>query len=263
MQIQYDLVPQPLHPPLNQFLHELEQLSEQLPTHCPHCTNNIFSQTRADPLTYRCRSCLKYFNPLTGTPFNRLTPASWLTTILTARVNRETYQAIAEYLDCSIKQVTRRDKAIMRMMQSRFPALHLWYQAHNDVAKQYQPNTLPDQLTAQHLALKQKITVLLEGAQAGCLHYHSFNTVRIGHRTAFRCKDCRRSFNLLSHTPLNRLRHADKWLMFIDLLVAKKSNRAIAEQLGLNSGTMGDWRRKWYFTLQQWDFNGLATWCRR
>lgn len=58
--MQNDLIPQTLHSDFNQFLHELTQLGHQVPTHYLNCQNQIFSQTRAMPLTFRCKSCLKY-----------------------------------------------------------------------------------------------------------------------------------------------------------------------------------------------------------
>lgn len=261
--MQHDLIPQTLQRPCQQFLLELEQLAEQVPNQCPYCASQHLSQTRAEPLTFRCKGCLKYFNRLTATPFNRLNPVSWLATIFIGRVNRESYQGIAYQLGCDLKMVIRRDRAIMTQMQIRNPSLYHWYRAHNDINKQYQLNELPELLVPQHLALKQKVSELLTCTQANCLHCQSTDTVRVGQRTAFRCRRCLRSFNLLSGTPLNRLRDADKWLPFIDLLVTKQSNLAIAMELGLNNNTIGRWRRKWNFTMQQWGFAGLAAWCQR
>lgn len=67
--MQNDLIPLALHSDFNRFLNELAQLGYQVPTHGPYCQNQAFSQTRAEPLTFRCKACLKYFNPLTLTPF--------------------------------------------------------------------------------------------------------------------------------------------------------------------------------------------------
>lgn len=258
-----DLIPQALHSDFDQFLHELTQLGQHEPTNCPNCQNQTFSQTRAEPLTFRCKACLKYFNPLTHTPFNRLQPVAWLTSILCERVNRKTYQAIADTLDCDIKKIMRRDKAIKKQMQLHFPNVYQWYCAHNDVAGQFAANPINDTLSAQHQAFKQKLNEILATTHSPCLYCHSPHTVKVGQRATFRCDRCRRGFSLLHDTPIMRLPHADLWLTYIDLLVAKQSNYAIASQLGMNSGTIGTWRRRWCYTMQLWGFEGLAIWCQR
>lgn len=261
--MQYDLIPQALHADFDQFLQALTELSQPTPSHCPYCAHKSVRQTRAAPLTFRCKACLKYFNPLTNTPFNRLSPADWLPLILCDRVNRQTYQEIADTLDCDIKKIMRRDKAIKNKMQIDFPNLHQWYCAHNDVAHQFTANTTNDTLAAQHLAFKQKLSELLTTTHAHCLYCHSPKTVKVGQRATFRCDHCRRGFSLLNGTPISNLTHADQWLNYIDLLVAKQSNHAIAEQLGINKNTIASWRRKWCRTMQLWGVESLAIWCKR
>jgi len=258
-----DFVPQALQKPFKLFLHYLGRLDTKLPTKCPYCASKTFSQTRAVPLTYRCKSCAKYFNPLTKTRFNRMQPASWLATILLARANLATYQAIADDLECSVKMVTLRDRAIMRQMKIRNPLLHQWYVSHNDAVKPCDISDLPVELSAQHVALKQKITYFLTTTQATCLHCDSSNTTKVGLRTAFRCRECRLSFNLLDQTPISHLRDVDKWFSFIDLLVAKNDQNTIANKLGIDTGTVGNWRRMWCATMRLWGFDSLATWCQR
>ncbi|WP_392553274.1 hypothetical protein RHO14_05290 [Orbus wheelerorum] len=261
--MQNDLVPQALRASFNQFLRYLEQLDTEQPAKCPYCKHKVFSQTRAMPLTFRCRKCAKYFNPLTKTPFNRLQPVRWLAVIFIGRVNLFTYQRLADELDCSVKMVTHRDRAVMHQMQTRFPQLYQWYFTHNDMVKNAPVSDLPKAVNTQHLAFKQKITKLLMTSKAKCLYCNSKNTTKISERTAFYCRDCRRSFNLLAGTPISRLRSADKWLEFIDLLVTKHDQNTIANKLGFDTGTVGNWRRVWCAMMRQWDFDHLATWCQR
>ena len=71
---------------------------------------------RSEPLTFRCKPRLKYFNSLNNTPFNRLQPFTWLPIILSDRVNRETHQKIAEKLDIDIKKIMLHDKAFKKRM---------------------------------------------------------------------------------------------------------------------------------------------------
>lgn len=261
--MQNDFIPQELQSDFNQLLQEVEQLGQQIPTHCPYCVSKIISQTRAEQLTFRCKTCFKYFNPLTRTPFNRLLPVHWLTVILHDRVNRETYQDIADKLECDIKKIMRRDKAIKNMIELRFPALYTWYCAHNNIANQFEANSINETISAQYIAFKQKLTDILATTHANCLYCHSNKTVKVSKRASFRCNHCRRGFSLLHDTSILRLPNTNKWLAYIDLLVAKNSNQAIISQLGFNSGTATKWRRSWCATMQQWGFESLAIWCKR
>lgn len=261
--MQYDLIPPALHRDINQLLQELTQFAERVPSHCSYCGNHALTQTRTKPLTLRCKACLKYFNPLTHTPFNRLQPIAWLPMILAERIKRQSYQVIAERLECDIKQIMRRDKALKQRMQLAFPDLYPWYCAHNDVAKQFTANPINDALSAQHRAFKQQLSEILSTTHSPCRYCHSSHTVNVGQRATFRCNHCRRGFSLLHDTPILRLPHADQWLTYLDLLVAKQSNREIAEQLGMNRSTLGAWRHKWCHTMQLWGFASLALWCKR
>lgn len=261
--MQSDFIPAAIQPSFAEFLNYLQQLDCQRPLYCPRCTSEKFNQTRAMPLTFHCENCYQYFNPLTNTPFNRLIPTNWFAIILLARVNFTTYQAIADDFDCSIKIITNRDKAIISAMQYFNPELYEWYIIHTRKTKTSENNRLTPVLSDQHFALKQRIITTLSTTTANCLHCDSANTVKQGQRTAFHCRACRRSFNLLASTPISRLRNADKWLRFIDLLVAQNKQATIANQLDFDLGTVGNWRRKWCATMHQWQLTSLAIWCQR
>ncbi|MDF7666767.1 hypothetical protein PT273_02715 [Orbaceae bacterium ESL0727] len=261
--MQNDFIPQVLQVDFERFLAELEQLDQQVPIHCPYCENDSFIKARKAPLSLRCKGCLKYFNSLTGTPFNRLQPVAWLPIILCERVNRKTYYEIADTLGCDIKKIMRRDKAIKQQMQIDFPDLYQWYCAHNDVANQFEANQVSDAIDAQHSAFKQKLSEILATTHSPCWYCDSSNTVKIGERATFRCNHCRRNFSLLQDTPIFQLPRIHHWLAYLDLLVAKNSNRDIAQKLGMNSNTASIWRQKWCATMQLWGFENLAIWCNR
>lgn len=261
--MQSDFIPAAIQPSFAEFLNYLQRLGYQRPLYCPRCTSEKFNQTRAMPLTFRCKNCYQYFNPLTNTPFNRLIPTNWFAIILLARVNFATYQALANDLDCSIKMITNRDKAIISAMQGFNAALYEWYIIHTKGMKPSENNHLPPVLSDQHFALKHRITTTLSTTTASCPYCDSTSTVKQGQRTAFRCRVCRRSFNLLANTPISHLRNADKWLSFIDLLVAKNKQAMIANQLDFDLGTVDNWRRKWCATMHQWQLTSLAIWCQR
>lgn len=59
-----------------------------------------------------------------------------------------------------------------------------------------------------------------------------------------RCRDCKRTFNALSGTPLARLRHKDKWLSYAAALAQAMSVRKSAEACGVSNDTAFRWRHR-------------------
>ena len=60
----------------------------------------------------------------------------------------------------------------------------------------------------------------------------------------FRCKDCRRSFNALTGTPLARLRKKERWLDFGQSLSEGETVAASAERCGVAVSTAFRWRHR-------------------
>ncbi|MDF7670672.1 hypothetical protein PT276_05595 [Orbaceae bacterium ESL0721] len=261
--MQSDLIPQRLQADYYQFLHHLKQLGGQAAGSCPHCKSRLFSQIRTEPLTFRCKSCLKYFNPLTGTQFNRLQPVAWLPVILSKRVDRKSYQTIADRLDCDIKKIMRRDKAIKAQMQLISPDLYNWYCNHNNADKQFDLSTINNTILVEQNVFNHKLNEILNTINPPCRYCKSVKTVKVGQCASFRCNQCRRGFSLLHGTPILRLPRVDLWFNFVDQLVAQKSNGAIANDLGMNRNTIRSWRRRWCDTMQLWGFSGLSLWCKQ
>ena len=54
----------------------------------------------------------------------------------------------------------------------------------------------------------------LESRALSCLHCNCERVVRNGHASGlqrYKCRNCSKTFNALTATPLARLRHKDKW----------------------------------------------------
>lgn len=253
----YELVPSELHNQLDAFNNDLEKISLQQIITCPFCEKNEFFVIRSRPTyTYRCKFCHKYSTAATHTPFNRLTPFNWLKTIFTNRATNQSYQAIAEELGCSREKVMRRDHALREYLQKQYPALYEWYKNH-------QQTEIPPTITQQQKIVNEKIKQILATEKPNCVHCLSRETVKVGTRTCYRCKSCRRSFNLLSNTPLNRMPRTDLWLKFIDLLVSGRTNLQIGHELQLNDNTVSKWRQSWCAMMRSWDCDALAVFCSR
>lgn len=60
----------------------------------------------------------------------------------------------------------------------------------------------------------------------------------------YRCRHCKRTFNALTHTPLARLRHKDKWLNYERAMVQALSIRQAAASCGIAKNTSFKWRHR-------------------
>lgn len=254
----YELVPIDLHNELRTFRHDLEKMTSQQIEACPFCGENKFYLIRSKPTsTYRCKACCKYFTAATNTPFNRLTPFNWLEIIFSSRIENKSYQFIAtKKLGCSLEKIMRRDHAIIDYLKSHYPSLHNWYTNHDKA-------TITPTIAEQHNTINAKITTLLNEQTPICTHCSSNETTKVGTRTCYRCKRCRRSFNLLGNTRLNRLPRPELWIEFINLMVYGKNNIQIEKALNLHSNTVGRWRIIWCEMMKIWGYEALAIWCKR
>jgi transposase-like protein len=99
-------------------------------------------------------------------------------------------------------------------------------------------------------ALQPTVRDLLDGGTAGrprCGHCGSERVARWGsaHGLArYRCRDCRRTFNILTGTSLARLRHRPQWLSFGAALQEAASVRKSAETCGVAVSTAFRWRHR-------------------
>lgn len=81
----------------------------------------------------------------------------------------------------------------------------------------------------------------------GCPHCRSPSVVRNGHADGlqrYKCRACRRSFNLLTGTPLARLRQRDKWAAQAEVLQRGLSVRKAAQHLSVHRTTAFRWRHR-------------------
>ena len=60
----------------------------------------------------------------------------------------------------------------------------------------------------------------------------------------YRCRACRRTYNDLSGTPLARLRLREKWLDYLDTVLASTPVRKAAGEIGVHRNTAFRWRHR-------------------
>ncbi len=77
----------------------------------------------------------------------------------------------------------------------------------------------------------------------------------------YRCRQCNRTFNALTGTPLARLRHKDKWFEYEQAMIQGLSIRKSADSCGIASNTSFKWRHRFLqipATHQPSKMNGIV-----
>lgn len=77
-----------------------------------------------------------------------------------------------------------------------------------------------------------------------CAHTRLYRHGQANGLQRYRCRACRRTFNVLTGTPLARLRHKSKWLGYLQSLLASQTIRQAAQGLGVNPKTSFRWRHR-------------------
>ena len=80
-----------------------------------------------------------------------------------------------------------------------------------------------------------------------CSHCSSDRVVRWGAAHGlprYRCLACRRTFNILTNTPLARLRNKERWLTYVGTMFEGKSIRKSAAACAVSATTASRWRRR-------------------
>jgi transposase-like protein len=89
---------------------------------------------------------------------------------------------------------------------------------------------------------------------ASCPSCGSISAGRWGHRHGlqrYRCRDCHRTFNALSGTPVARLRKKETWPVFAGCLVEGRTVRDSAEACGVHPNTTFRWRHRFLEGAQE------------
>ena len=87
----------------------------------------------------------------------------------------------------------------------------------------------------------------IRSTERRCPRCASLNWHRHGYANdlqRFRCRDCGRTYNDLSGTPLARLRLRGKWLDYLDTVLEAKSVRKAASRVGVHRNTAFRWRHR-------------------
>ena len=110
----------------------------------------------------------------------------------------------------------------------------------------------------EHQAAQAQTAKILEKAASANLEcprcrskkYYGHGEAHGLHR--FRCRDCSKTFNSLTGTPLARLRFKGKWLRYLDCLLMATTVRRAAAAVGVHKNTSFRWRHR-FLTLPKTD----------
>lgn len=92
-----------------------------------------------------------------------------------------------------------------------------------------------------------QVVQTLQARALSCPHCHDGRVVRNGHASGlqrYRCRGCAKTFNLLTATPLARLRHKERWERQADVLRQGLSVHQAAQVLAVAPSTAFRWRHR-------------------
>src|SRR5713226_3332651 len=87
-------------------------------------------------------------------------------------------------------------------------------------------------------ALASAAASMAESRQLPCPHCRSVDVTHWGAAHGFpryRCGSCRRTFNVLTKTPLARLRNKERWPTFVGTMIERRSIRKSAAACGVSA----------------------------
>jgi len=96
-------------------------------------------------------------------------------------------------------------------------------------------------------ALASAAASMGESRQLPCPHCRSVDVAHWGAAHGFpryRCGSCRRTFNVLTKTPLARLRNKERWPTFVGTMIERRSIRSSAAACEVSVTTSSRWRKR-------------------
>src|SRR5215467_6798896 len=88
---------------------------------------------------------------------------------------------------------------------------------------------------------------LFDARPLACTHCASDRIVRWGAAHGlprYRCLACKRTFNILTNTPLAHLRNRERWLTYVGTMLEGRSIRGSASACEVSLATSSRWRRR-------------------
>ena len=109
----------------------------------------------------------------------------------------------------------------------------------------------------EHCSELKRVCDLLESRieeNPHCPYCESNHFIKHGYRnnlTRYRCKNCSRTFNALTGTPLAKLRKKELWTVYAQCLIDSKTLRKTAKSIKVALGTSFKWRHRFMALAQK------------
>jgi len=258
----YSLIPEELHPDLEQLLDYLEFRPFEEPKRCVKCGGaRFFGIGSTSKLqVYECSRCKKRFNRLTDTVFTKMRYLDLWGEFARLRFSGVPLVDIAKKLGMPYGVANTRDRRINALMREDYPQLYAWWSTHQN----HQNRTMTPVVAQQKQAFKDWLQNIFEQKKPACPYcgkssHISKSNSRKPHPT-FKCSFCQRAFSLLAPTHLAGLLYPHLWPRFTDLLIEGQSDEYIAATLGVSYKAPAKWRKRFLLQMQAMGLTELIQW---
>jgi len=112
-------------------------------------------------------------------------------------------------------------------------------------------------MALEQLSDEPKVNELIEtafdskGICPHCSHTKIYRHGLVNGLQRYRCKDCKKTFNALTGTPLAHLRYRSKWLDYLDGVSQSLTVRQTATTLNIHRNTAFRWRHRFLTWIKQ------------
>ena len=114
---------------------------------------------------------------------------------------------------------------------------------------------------AQTQSERSSLNAIEQARPVACRHCGSSHIVRNGTRNGLQrvvCRDCQRSSNATSGTPLSRLRHKEKFEHYAQCMKARMTLRDTARTVGISLDTAFRWRHRFLLNVRSHQPHDIA-----
>ncbi|RUS67395.1 hypothetical protein CUZ56_01340 [Saezia sanguinis] len=260
----YHLLPEELHQQADALIDYLTYFPYEPPTACYYCGSRRFhvnSLSQSGIYYYRCSSCDKGFNRLTGTPFVLAWHNDKWGEFAYWRLSGLSLYKVAQKIGLSEAATKLRDQKVLLMMKAQTPALYQWWVSHQG----RMTRSVSPLVKAQKKAFKSWLAQTLTQQKRVCPTCQNIckkisSPSLHSDRPQFFCGRCRKAFNPLAGTPFYRMGFIEKWKPYFDLMVEGISQAQAAKILRLSKRTLIKWERNFLKQMQRMELNALTQW---
>lgn len=259
----YAIIPKELWQEADLLINYLKYFPFESPTECAYCHGisiRLYAHDRHGRAlsSYYCRHCRKCFNRLTNTPFANMQRNELLGQLAELYLTGLSPYELTEQIDFVPNAIKRREKAILWLMQERYPKLHYWWINHH----LYKHKNTTALIQQQQKLFSQWLYKLLHPAKKQpCPRCGKYSTCGIYDGVPMlSCSACKTSLRLTGQTLLRGLQHSALWEDYAALLMQGATNQDIAKAINIHIVTCGRWREQFLKQMEQLKLDELVYW---